>query len=227
MLSEITIPFAIEQLFGIKVSKESPFLKDKVNSFVRNGLIKTRKEGFKEEGDGRRQKVYLASPEQLVVVYNALILNAFYHDPNQVKNNFNNADCRKIAANEIEAAIGLVSNAAIQLSQSAKLTELVSALKTDIDLYSTRLPNPFKQLPQLSLGKNSGLLQALMVQASTLSTLDSAIGALMRKDWLQAKQLTEGISDEVPGILEMKELIENEIKSAKDLDDTLDFFKTI
>ncbi|MBO1270262.1 hypothetical protein J3L11_01140 [Shewanella sp. 4t3-1-2LB] len=225
MHTEITMPYAVELLFGIKVSKESPFLKDKVNSFVRNGLIKTRKEGFKEEGDGRRQKVYLASPEQLHVVYNALILNAFYHDTNQVKNIFNDANARKIAASEIESAMGLVSNVAIKLSQSARLTELVNVLKTDIDLYSIRLPNPFKQLPQLSLGKNTGLLQALLVQASTLSTLDSAIGALMRKDWLAAKQLTESLSNDVPGILEMKELIEKEIKSAQDFDDTLDIMR--
>lgn len=84
MNNQITIPQAIKKLFDIEVSKESPYIKDKANSFVRNKLIKV-----VTEQKVQRKSVYLKDSQQLDVLYNALLLNAFYPDPKHVQQIFN------------------------------------------------------------------------------------------------------------------------------------------
>ena len=81
----ITLPDAIKRIFGINVASDSQLLKNKANSFVRNGLLKT----VKDDGV-QRGKVYLADDSQFTPLSNALILNAFFTDPKHVKEVF---DC--------------------------------------------------------------------------------------------------------------------------------------
>ena len=63
--SKLTIPEAIRKLFDIDVAKDSPLLKNKANSLVRNGLIKVETEKIVQ-----RKAVYLADG-QLTVLHNA------------------------------------------------------------------------------------------------------------------------------------------------------------
>ncbi|PSU84248.1 hypothetical protein C0W42_22275 [Photobacterium kishitanii] len=161
MNNKITIPQAIKKLFDIEVSKESPYLKGKANSFVRNNLIKV-----VTEQKVQRKSVYLKDSQQLDVIYNALLLNAFYPDPKHVQQIFNNEQYRIECAETIKSLFGQRNNLAGQILISNNLSALIEALKSQLDLFCTRLPNPFHQLPQIALGKNTGLLNCLLLQAS-------------------------------------------------------------
>jgi len=66
MDSRITIPDAIYKLFAINVAKDSQFLKNKANSLVSNGLVKTVRDEHVQ-----RATVYLKDKSQLTVLHNA------------------------------------------------------------------------------------------------------------------------------------------------------------
>ena len=78
----LTIPEAIYKLFGVQVATESPFLKNKANSFVRNELITVDRDP-KVQRDG----IYL-KPGQESVLHNALILNAIFPNTANTKKIF-------------------------------------------------------------------------------------------------------------------------------------------
>lgn len=219
MNSQITIPKAIQLLFDIEVSKESPYLKDKANSFVRNKLVKT-----VTELKVQRKSVYLQDKQQLDILYNALLLNAFYPDPKHVQKIFNDKGYRAECVETIKFLFGKQNHLAGQALVSSNVKALIELLDNDVDLNTVRLPNPFKQLPQVALGKNTGLLNSLLLQASALEPMDSMLAAITNGNWEQADNLSESLSDDVPGALELKNMIGNKLKEAREFDDLLDFF---
>lgn len=219
MNSQITIPKAIQLLFDIEVSKESPYLKDKANSFVRNKLVKT-----VTELKVQRKSVYLQDKQQLDILYNALLLNAFYPDPKHVQKIFNDKGYRAECVETIKSLFGKQNHLAGQALVSSNVKALIELLDNDVDLNTVRLPNPFKQLPQVALGKNTGLLNSLLLQASALEPMDSMLAAITNGNWEQADNLSESLSDDVPGALELKNMIGNKLKEAREFDDLLDFF---
>ena len=79
-----TIPEAIYKLFGVHVAKESPLLKNKANSFIRNGLV-----AVEREARVQRDSVHLM-PGQEVILGNALVLNAIFPSTSNTKKIFEN-----------------------------------------------------------------------------------------------------------------------------------------
>lgn len=217
MDSGITIPDAIYKLFSIHVAKDSQFLKNKANSLVRNGLIKTVKDKHVQ-----RATVYLADQAQLTVLHNALILNAVFLDPKDVKRIFEDRAYRAECAQTINTLLTDMNSLMGIALQSSKVSELVDTLRSDKSLYDTKLPNPFSMLPQVALGSNTGLLQALLVQSSTLATTDTVLMAYLQSDWEKARQLCSHLDGSVPGIKELKQSIDSQLQEARDFDDLLD-----
>jgi hypothetical protein len=220
MDSGITIPDAIYKLFGIKVAKDSQFLKNKANSLVRNGLIKT-----VQEKHVQRATVYLADQDQLTVLHNALIINAIYLDPKDVKKIFDDRAYRDECSKTIKALlIGMNSVMGIAL-QNNQVQDLVDTLSSAASLYEIKLPNPFSKLPQVAMGDNTGILNALLVQSSTLASTDTILMAYLQSDWDNAQQLCEHIDDSVLGMKELKQSIASQLQEASDFDDLLDQMK--
>jgi hypothetical protein len=220
MDSGITIPDAIYKLFGIKVAKDSQFLKNKANSLVRNGLIKT-----VQEKHVQRATVYLADQDQLTVLHNALIINAIYLDPKDVKKIFDDRAYRDECSKTIKALlIGMNSVMGIAL-QNNQVQDLVDTLSSAASLYEIKLPNPFSKLPQVAMGDNTGILNALLVQSSTLASTDTILMAYLQSDWDNAQQLCEHIDDSVLGMKELKQSIASQLEEARDFDDLLDQMK--
>lgn len=213
----MTIPDAIYKLFGIKVAKDSPFLKNKANSLVRNGLIKT-----VQKKHVQRATVYLADTAQLTVLHNALIINAIYVDPKDVKQIFDDIAYRAECAQTIKALLsGMNSVLGIAL-QNSQVQALIDTLSSTVSLYDIKLPNPFSKLPQVAMGDNTGMLNALLVQSSTLASTDTILMAYLQSDWNKAQQLCEQADDSVLGVTELKQAIALRLQEASDFDDLLD-----
>lgn len=215
----LTIPQAIEQLFGINVATESPFLKNKAESMVRNKLIKVTKEKIVQ-----RSAQYLW-PGQEITLFNALVLNAIFTDPKDVKKIFKDTKFRRDCAVTIRQLFGERNSALGQTLQKIEAQQLADALEHSTDLHSEKLPNPFKVLPQVALGKNSNLLHALLAQASALEPADSLLMAYLTGDWKKAEQLTNEVKSESPGLCALCDEIKKKIAEAHEFDDLLGFLK--
>lgn len=185
-----SIPEAIRDLFDIDTAAESSFLKDKANSFKRNGLLKV-----EEEARVQRNSVYLAQGQE-TVLFNALVLNAVFPDPKYVKKIFEDRKSRAEASDIISNMLIKRSNVSGIALASAETAALVSYLEGDSDLYSEKLPNPFETLPQLAFGQHTNLLNVLLAQASMLDPLDSVLAAYVAGDIDKACNLAESIKDQ-------------------------------
>jgi hypothetical protein len=216
-----TIPDAIRILFNVDVAKDSPLLKSKAMSMVRNGLIKT-----EEELIVHRKAIYLADNQE-VVLFNALVLNAIFPDPKIVKEIFTDRTKRISAVQTLrDVLLTRTSLCGIALSNMDAI-KLVSMLDGNTDLYTERLPNPFQVLPQVVLGKDTNLMQALLVQASVLEPSDSILMAFINGDIELAYNLVKQVEQvEHSGAMSvMAEAIKAKYKEASEFDDLLDFLR--
>ena len=220
----LTVPEAIRKLFDINVATESALIKNKAMSMVRNKLIKTISQ---PKLDDHRSPVYLADRQQLDVLFNALLLNAIFHDPKDVKKIFENTSYRQQCAKVVSSMlVDRNSLMGITLNRPDALA-FAEALAGDTDLYTQRLPNPFAVLPQLALGKNHSLLHALLVQASTLAPADNILLAYIEGDLKKAASLAARIGSENEAINQLKRHLERVLCEAVEFEDLLDQFKNM
>ncbi len=217
----LTIPEAIRSLFKIDVAKESPLLKNKAMSLVRNRLIKVEK-----ELNVQRSKVRLAKGQE-TVLFNALVLNAVFPDPKDVKAIFTNTKYRCSAVLILNSVLrGHDSLCGVALSSVAAI-KLVECIDSDFDLYAARLPNPFKVLPQVALGENTNLLQALLAQAAMLDPVDSVLVTYLDGDFVRAQAMLADISDLDGPMAVITDFIEASITEAGEFDELIDQFKCL
>ncbi|MDP5142622.1 hypothetical protein ORJ00_07715 [Rheinheimera baltica] len=222
MASGLTVPDAIRKLFDIDVATQSAFLKNKAMSMIRNGLIKI---APKSKLDDHRFPTYLANEQQLVVLFNALLLNAVFHDPKDVKKIFEDISYRQDCAKVVSAMLGNRNSLmGISLNNPASV-EFTKALASDVDLYSHKLPNPFAVLPQLALGKNQNLLHALLVQSAALEPADNVLLAYIEGDIEKAAKLAELMDYDNGAINQIKLHLEKKLSEALEFDELLDQFK--
>ncbi len=157
----------ISHLFQVKLSKHK-FLKDKVNSLVRNGIVET--QTF--QSPGRRNKIVLIADTQKVALHNAVILNGFIDDPAKVYKIFSGVQYRKDTADLLERLLidsdGLSSPELTNLG----LRDFLVVLRSDADLKSELLPNPFTELPQVVFNQGISLIQSILLKGFTLSEAD-------------------------------------------------------
>jgi len=217
--SRLSIPEAIERLFEIKVAKESPYLRNKAMSMVRNGLISTEKDLIVQ-----RSSNYITS-DQLPALFNALLLNSVFHDPKDVKMIFEDMTYRQQCAGFLSEIFGKKDSVAGVMLRNSDAVELVRKLESSMDLRMERLPNPFSVLPQLALGRGVSLMHALLAQAASLAPLDSLLMAYLQGDLERANDLASNLEGEDPGILLLKEMISAKLAEAREFDDLLNYFR--
>lgn len=220
--SGLTVPDAIRKLFDIDVATQSVFLKNKAMSMVRNGLIKI---AAKPKLDDHRFPVYLADGQQLVVLFNALLLNAVFHDPKDVKKIFEDTSYRQNCAKVVSAMLGNRNSLMGITLNNPDALAFTKVLASDIDLYAHKLPNPFAVLPQLALGKNQNLLHALLVQSAALEPADNVLLAYIEGDLEKAARLAALMDSENDAINQIKRHLDKKLSEAIEFDELLDQFK--
>ncbi|MEC4726807.1 hypothetical protein HWQ46_14730 [Shewanella sp. D64] len=219
MASRLTVPQAIRQLFGIDVATQSQLLKTKADSLVRNKLIK-----IETEQKVQRKTKYLA-PGQMTVLFNALLLNAVFHDPKDVKRIFEDKSYREECAKAVRVMFG-ESNSLMGIALSNGLAlKFADSLAGDFDLYSDKLPNPFAVLPQLALGKNQSLLHALLAQSATLEPSDNILLAYLQGDLDRAVEMSSLMTTDNEAVNQLKLHVERSRREAVEFDDLLDQFR--
>lgn len=181
-----TVPEALAALFGSREAGGCEYLRNTANTFTRKGgVTETVQEPSLERT--QRKKRTLAE-DQLPALYNAILLHALVADTARVKKAFRDRKARNRLADDAAALFGQRNSLmGIALSRP-DATNLVVALKGDLDLSKERLPNPFSVLPQLHLGGDLGLLHGVLAQAGALSTGDSMLLAHLRGEKAVAYQ---------------------------------------
>ncbi|MGO3408552.1 hypothetical protein [Marinomonas sp.] len=212
-----SISEALKFLFGSQVLVETPSLRTKANSFLRNGVVSF-------QADLNVHKNTNTIPEsELDTLFNAMLLSSIFADSKEVKAIFlepkKRAQCAEVAKAMFTRQHSL---AGIALS-SSKTSAFVACLEGNFDLRAERLPNPFKTLPQTTLGTNSSLLRVLLAQAAVLEPMDSILIKYLDGEWLEAKALIDELDDTTSGVAELKEEIDKKIHDAEEVDDLLDF----
>lgn len=217
---ELTIPEAIRRLFGGDVAQESPLLKNKAMSLVRNGLIAVRK-----ESKVHRKAIFLQAGEE-ITLHNALVLNALFPDPKDVKRIFEDHQYRSQCAITIKRVFtdrGSLLGQAIQSKSSGKMASFLA--DTERDLRRELLPNPFRVLPQVALGENTTLLHALLAQATSLEPADSFLLAYLKGDWDKAQELSSQLSSTSPELHALKAEIDRKLYEAHEFSELLTYFR--
>lgn len=216
----LSIPEAIRKLFGVDVAKESPLLKNKAMSFVRNELIAVRKERKVD-----RKAVYLKA-NQGYTLHNALVLNALFPNPKDVKRIFEDDRYRKECTTLVKRLLterGSVLGQALQSGSSKKMVSFLA--DAERDLRQELIPNPFQVLPQVALGENTTLLHALLAQAASLEPADSFLLAYLNGDWEAAQELSSQLTCASPELLVIKSEIDRKLAEAHEFSDLLGFFR--
>ena len=221
MASRLTVPDAIRQLFDIDVASQSQVLKTKADSLVRNKLIK-----IETEQKVQRRSKYLA-PGQMTVLFNALLLNAVFHDPKDVKRIFENKAYRQKCAKAVRALFGSNNSLMGIALNNGFAVAFADALAGDFDLYQDKLPNPFAVLPQLALGKNQSLLHALLAQAAAMGPADNLLLAYLQGDLDKAEQMASLIDTDNDAVNHLKRHVEKACREAVEFEDLLTHFRNM
>jgi hypothetical protein len=212
-----SIPDALRLLFGSEILADVPSLRTKANSFLRNGLLSSQSELIVHKNNN-------SIPEsELDTLFNAMLLSAIFADSKEVKAIFCEPAKRQQSTEIIKAIFTRQHSLAGIALSSSKATAFVTCLEGDFDLRAERLPNPFKTLPQVTLGNNSSLLRVLLAQAAALEPIDSILMKFLDGEWLEAQVLISQLDTNVAGVAELKAEIDKKIHEAEEVDDLLDF----
>lgn len=157
----------IAHLFKVKLSKHK-YLKDKVNSLVRNRVVET----FSFQSPGRRNKTVLIPHSQKVALHNAVILNGFIDDPAKVNKIFTDGQYRTDTADFLENLLVDSDGLSSPELTNSELRDFFGVLRSDADLKSELLPNPFTELPQVVFNQGISLIQSILLKGFTLSEAD-------------------------------------------------------
>lgn len=220
-----TIPELLRKLFDTSSAEDCNILKNKAMSLVRNGLIQTEAEKIVH-----REHRFITDATGEVTLFNALLLNAFFPDPKRVKSIFDDPKIRLDSAEVIRSLVldrQVLVGVALLSSKSILLVENLFDVET-FDLKHKKLPNPFQVLPQLALGRNIGLLQALLAQSASLDAHDSLLSAYLRQDWAEAMNYCSQIKklgDHKESCRELIEAVERGYQEAQNFDDLITIFK--
>ncbi|MBR9883492.1 MAG: hypothetical protein GYB21_07465 [Oceanospirillales bacterium] len=210
---------AIQKLFGIKLAKHKKF-KEQMESLLRSDLIEYTKAPIPFTSSKRNHK--FIERRHLTKLHNAALLHAFFPMPKLIAEIFNDQSKRVEKADVITLLLtGRHSVAGIGLLPNEVLGFL-EVLKSDQDLTTSMLPNPFQELPQLSFGGISNVMQALLLQSAALSNADSMIAHYLNDDLEQAYKLASGVESDQEIVNLYKRRIIEAYEAASDFDRFLD-----
>lgn len=216
---DLSPPEAIRSLFSIELSEHKGF-KDLVYPLIRSkGFLDVHKEHM---GGSSNKHHLLISRDSLDKLYNAVLLQGFFADSKRVRSIFSDAEKRTEAAellsvifNNRESTLGI----AIQSDQLANLIEMI---KSNISLCEIRLPNPFAELPQLSLNGLTSVMQVLLAQSAVLTHGETMMAHYLNGDLEKAHNAAYAPNSDDPTITKYRLLIRTQYQQAKEFDNLLE-----
>jgi len=212
-------PDAIWKLFKVRLSEHKAF-KDLVYPLIRSKeFLNVRKEPM---GIGSNKHHLLIAPDSLIKLYNAALLQGFFADSKRIKDIFSHPKSRIEAADFLEKVVmGRQSILAVGI-QTTALSELVVKLKSEhIDLSKEELPNPFQELPQLSLNGVTSVMQALLAQSALLTQGESMVMHFFNQDIEKAYHAACSLGNTTPTLAQYQALIKQKYLEAVEFDDLL------
>jgi|TARA_R110001592_G_scaffold332771_1_gene616330 hypothetical protein len=218
-----TVAEAALKLFNIKLA-QYPKFKDAINTLLKmKGFIQQEDKPKKYDGDDHRYPTLILN-DHLVKLHNAVLLQAFFK-PREIKAIFERQQNRQDAADAIELImINRQSILGVGLL-AAEVVAFITMLRSDTDLSEEKLPNPFVELPQLSLNGVSNIMKELITQSAALSLGESMIVFYLNGDLEQAYSVASEMQSENVIVQKFKNKIITEYHQADEFDKTLDFLK--
>ncbi|MGF1749537.1 hypothetical protein [Vibrio cionasavignyae] len=212
-------PDAIRSLFHVELSKHKSF-KDHVYPLIRSkGFLDVHRESM---GSASDKNHLLVSRKSLDKLHNAVILQGFFSDTKRVKAIFTDQAKRLEAAQLLESLL-LHRQSILGVSVShQQIEELLSVLRSDTSLEENKLPNPFEELPQLSLNGLTSVMQALLAQSATLNQSDTMIGLYLEGNLDKAYQAAITTNSSHPVVKKYQETICRQYEHAKEFDNFLE-----
>lgn len=212
-------PDAIRKLFSVELSEHKPF-KDLVYPLVRSKgflLVKKEQMGFSSE-----KSHLLIARESLDKLHNAVLLQGFFADSKRVKAIFTDSSKRMEAAEFLNVILaGRQSIIGVGI-QSEALEEFINIMKSSDSLSEKRLPNPFYELPQLSIGNITSVMQALLAQSAVLSDGDTMMLYYLNGDLEKAYKAASSLQTEHFVLSKYQSLIIQQYLEANEFDNFLD-----
>ncbi|WP_041941343.1 hypothetical protein [Aliivibrio fischeri] len=216
----ISTPDAILKLFKINLSENKAF-KDLVYPLVRSkNFLKIKRE---QMAINSNKSHILISNESLIKIYNAVLLQGFFADTKRIKDIFMSQAKRKESAEFLDLVVsGRQSILAIEI-QSKELTSLIAKLRSkEFDLCNEKLPNPFKELPQLSLNGITSVMQTLLAQSALLTQDESMMIHFFNNDLEKAYASSSLLTSNHPTLFAYQTHIKQKYNEAIEFDNLLD-----
>ncbi|HFD4275114.1 TPA: hypothetical protein ACF3ZC_004941 [Vibrio parahaemolyticus] len=212
-------PDAIRKLFSVELSEHKSF-KDLVYPLVRSkGFLIVNKE---QMGIGSEKNHLLIARESLNKFHNAVLLQGFFADSKRVKAIFTDSGKRMEAAEFLNVILaGRQSIIGVGI-QSEALEQFINIMKSSVSLSENRLPNPFYELPQLSIGNITSVMQALLAQSAVLSDGETMMLYYLNGDLEKAYEAASSLQTEHPVLSKYQSLISQQYFEANEFDNLLD-----
>ncbi|EIA1623676.1 hypothetical protein V8046_002264 [Vibrio parahaemolyticus] len=212
-------PDAIRKLFSVELSEHKSF-KDLVYPLVRSkGFLMVNKE---QMGIGSEKNHLLIARESLNKFHNAVLLQGFFADSKRVKAIFTDSGKRMEAAEFLNVILaGRQSIIGVGI-QSEALEQFINIMKSSVSLSENRLPNPFYELPQLSIGNITSVMQALLAQSAVLSDGETMMLYYLNGDLEKAYEAASSLQTEHPVLSKYQSLISQQYLEANEFDNLLD-----
>ncbi|WP_318140376.1 hypothetical protein [Vibrio sp. 1579] len=206
-------------MFSVELSEQKSF-KDLVYPLVRSkGFLIVNKE---QMGIGSEKNHLLIARESLNKFHNAVLLQGFFADSKRVKAIFTDSNKRMEAAEFLNVILaGRQSIIGVGI-QSEELEQFINIMKSSVSLSENRLPNPFYELPQLSIGNITSVMQALLAQSAVLSDGETMMLYYLNGDLQKAYNAASSLQTEHPVLSKYQSLITKHYLEANEFDKLLD-----
>lgn len=216
----ISPPDAIRMLFSVELSEYKGF-KDLVYPLIRNkGFLNVNKEHM---GGASNKHHLLIARDSLNKFYNAVLLQGFFADSKRVRLIFSDKEKRLEAGEFLDIILSERQSILGVGLQSSKLVEFIQIIKSNISLAEYRLPNPFIELPQLSLNGLTSVMQVLLAQSAVLMHGETMMLHYLNGDIEKAYQAACLFEPTDKILTKYHVLICQQYKEAKEFEDLLDY----
>ncbi|WP_143870666.1 hypothetical protein [Catenovulum sediminis] len=212
-------PDAIRKLFSVELSEHKSF-KDLVYPLVRSkGFLIVNKV---QMGIGSEKNHLLIARKSLNKFHNAVLLQGFFADSKRVKAIFGDSGKRMEAAEFLNVMLaGRQSIIGVGI-QSEALDQFISIMKSKVSLSKNRLPNPFYELPQLSIGNITSVMQTLLAQSAVLSDGETMMLYYLNGELEKAYEAASLLQTEHPVLSKYQSMITQQYIEANEFDNLLD-----
>ncbi len=216
----LSTPDAIWQLFKVRLSEHKAF-KDLVYPLVRSkAFLNVRKESM---GIGSNKHHLLIAPDSLIKLYNAVLLQGFFSDSKRIKEIFTKQDKRLEATEFLDLIVSSRQSILGLGMQTEALSSLIVQLNSDEpQLTEQKLPNPFIELPQLSLNGVTSLMQALLAQSAVLTQGETMMTHFLNDDLEKAYQASCLLHPTNTVLRQYQTRIQQQYHEANEFDNLLD-----